>query len=92
MLILDDALSSVDTETERTILDKLKALRQGRTTLIVAHRLSAVQHADEIIVLKDGCIIERGTHASLIKYGGFYATTAHRQELARKLEINTEVA
>lgn len=84
ILILDDALSAVDGETEATILSHLRAARVGRTTLIVAHRISAVQHADDIIVLNEGRIVEQGPHAQLVvQAGGLYATMAKRQELAR---------
>ena len=72
VLILDDALSAVDTVTETAILANLRRVRSGRTTLIVAHRISAVMEADEIVVLDGGCIAERGTHAELLAKGGLY--------------------
>ena len=87
ILLLDDALSAVDSETEVAILRALKELRHDRTTVIVAHRISAVSHADEIIVLSDGAVVERGTHASLLADNGVYADMARRQELARAVEI-----
>lgn len=80
ILVLDDALSAVDSETESEILRNIKALRQGRTTLIVAHRISSVRDADKIIVLDDGKIVESGDHQSLVAAGGFYASLARRQE------------
>ena len=83
ILILDDALSAVDGETEATILAHLRAARVGRTTLIVAHRISAVQHADHIIVMNEGAIAERGTHSSLVAQQGLYAAMAKRQEMAK---------
>lgn len=83
ILILDDALSAVDFETERAILKNLHQRRQGRTTLVVAHRLSAVAHADEIIVLERGSIVERGNHEQLIAQGGLYAAMARRQALSQ---------
>jgi ABC-type multidrug transport system fused ATPase/permease subunit len=87
ILLLDDALSAVDTETEARILGHLRQLRQGRTTLIVAHRISAVQHADTILVLDGGRVVEQGTHASLLTTGGIYAAMARRQELAREAAV-----
>jgi ATP-binding cassette subfamily B multidrug efflux pump len=72
ILILDEATSSVDTRTERIIQQALEHLLQGRTSFVIAHRLSTIRHADQLLVLKDGEIIERGTHAELLKSGGFY--------------------
>lgn len=86
ILVLDDALSSVDTETEQRIIGHLKRVRAGRTTIIVAHRVTAVQHADEIIVLDAGKIIERGKHRVLREQNGVYARMARRQELERAVE------
>lgn len=86
ILVLDDALASIDAETETAILEALRELRRGKTTIIVAHRVSAVQRADEIIVLWEGRLKERGTHADLLARGGFYAQIARRQELERGLE------
>ena len=83
ILILDDALSAVDFETERKILQNLHRNRHGRTTLVVAHRLSAVTHADEIIVLDKGEIVERGTHAELVAQAGLYAAMARHQALSQ---------
>ncbi|WP_085522528.1 ABC transporter ATP-binding protein [Tuberibacillus sp. Marseille-P3662] len=81
ILVLDDALSAVDARTEEGILASLKSHRQNKTTLISAHRLSAIQHADLIIVLDDGRIIERGTHESLMTDDRWYATMYRRQQL-----------
>jgi ATP-binding cassette subfamily B protein len=72
ILILDEATSSVDTRTERLIQGALEELLQGRTSFVIAHRLSTIRHADLVIVLKDGQIIERGKHDELLKQGGFY--------------------
>jgi ATP-binding cassette subfamily B protein len=72
-LILDEATSSVDTRTEEIIQNNLKALRGDRITLAIAHRLSTVRHCDEIVVIVDGVIVERGTHAELVAAGGVYA-------------------
>lgn len=72
ILILDDALSAVDAMTESRIIENIKATRQGKTTIIITHRLSAVQHADQILVLDKGEIVERGTHHELSNSGGWY--------------------
>ncbi len=73
ILILDEATSSVDTETERAIQENLRQLTIGKTAIIIAHRLSTIRHADQIIVLKDGQIEEKGTHKDLVAKGGIYA-------------------
>ena len=85
ILILDDALSAVDTDTEERILSRLKALRAGKTTLIVAHRISTIQHADHILVLEDGRRAEFGTHAELLAQGGIYSSMYRRQQLEKQL-------
>jgi len=84
-LILDDALSAVDLETERQILHHLRAARRGTTTLIATHRLSAVEDADWIIVLEDGVITEQGDHAALLAAHGWYARTHAWQRLERQV-------
>lgn len=81
ILILDDSLSAVDAKTEHAIVDNLKNNRQDKTTIITAHRLSAVVHSDLIIVMNQGRIIERGTHEELIAKGGWYARTYDSQQL-----------
>jgi ATP-binding cassette subfamily B protein len=86
ILILDDCLSAVDTDTEEKILAGLRDVMRQRTTLIIAHRISTVMGADEIIVLEDGRITERGTHASLVARGGLYADIHRRQQLEAELE------
>lgn len=86
LLILDDALSAVDAKTEERILRKLKEIRQSKTTIIAAHRLSSVMHADEIIVIDKGQIVERGRHAKLLALGGWYKLMWEKQQLEAKIE------
>jgi ATP-binding cassette, subfamily B, multidrug efflux pump len=86
ILVLDDALASVDTETEEQILDGLRDVRAGRTTFLVSHRVSTVKDADLIVVLKDGRIVEQGSHEALLARGGFYADLNRRQLLEREVE------
>jgi ATP-binding cassette, subfamily B, multidrug efflux pump len=85
ILILDDALSAVDTYTEEKILARLRGVMRQRTTLLVAHRISTVKEADLICVLEQGRIIERGTHAELLRLGGAYADLYERQLLEEEL-------
>ncbi len=79
MLILDEATSNVDSRTEIQIQEAMKKLMEGRTCFIIAHRLSTIQHADTIIVLKDGRVSEQGNHEELMKLGGFYSTLYNSQ-------------
>jgi len=73
ILLLDEATSALDTESERLVQDALQRLMQNRTTLIVAHRLSTIQHADRIIVMEQGRVAEQGSHAQLMALDGLYA-------------------
>lgn len=84
VLILDDSLSAVDGKTESTIVENLKKTRQGKTTLIVAHRLSAVRHADLIVVMENGQIIDRGTHDELLSHQGWYYEQYQNQILSKE--------
>ena len=86
ILILDDSLSSVDTGTEERILKRLDAILRQRTTVLISHRVSTVQHADQIAVLREGQIVERGTHVELLALGGYYADLYHKQLLEEELE------
>ncbi len=86
ILILDDALSSVDTQTEERILSRLKEIMAGRTTILISHRTSTVRDADQIVVLLDGRIAERGTHDELLAAGGYYADLYQKQLLEEELE------
>jgi len=88
VLVLDDSLSSVDTHTEEAVLHGLRDASAGRTTLIVSHRVSTVRDADEIVVLEDGAVVERGTHEALLALGGRYAELHRRQQLEDELEAS----
>ena len=85
VLILDDALSAVDTHTEALILSRLRESLQARTSFLISHRVTAVMHADRILVLDDGIVVEEGTHAELLERGGVYATLLRRQLLEQSL-------
>ena len=78
ILLLDEATSALDNESERLVQEALQRLMQGRTTLIVAHRLSTIEHADRVVVMEGGCIVEQGSHAELLQRGGVYARLHHR--------------
>ena len=86
ILILDEATSALDTFTEREIQSALERVSRGRTTIVIAHRLSTVVGADEILVLDQGLIVERGTHEALLERGGVYAALWSRQREADAAE------
>lgn len=81
ILILDEATSSLDTESERLVQDAINNMMQNRTCVVIAHRLSTIRHADEIIVLQKGTIVERGTHDELVSQNGFYKRLVEMQEI-----------
>ncbi|WP_274364545.1 ABC transporter ATP-binding protein [Paenibacillus thermotolerans] len=85
ILILDDSLSAVDTKTEEALLERLRSLRKNKTTIIIAHRISTVQHADHIIVLDNGTIIEQGNHERLLAAGGLYRDMYEKQLLEEQV-------
>lgn len=85
VLLLDDSLSAVDTQTEAAILDAVRSERAGRSNIIIAHRISAIAHADEILYLEDGEVVERGRHEDLLKLGGRYRDLYERQLLEESI-------
>ncbi len=84
ILMLDEATSALDSHTEKEIQDALERVARERTSLVIAHRLSTVVHADNIIVLDEGAIVEQGTHAELLDKGGLYASLWARQREAEE--------
>lgn len=90
ILILDDALSAVDTDTEARILSALKARRAGKTTILIAHRISTVQNADQILLIENGICAESGTHQELLAQGGSYAKLYEQQQLELQLQAEKE--
>lgn len=90
ILILDDSLSAVDAKTETAILENLRQNRHGKTTFITTHRLSAVEHADLILVMEEGRIVQKGTHQALIQQDGWYKEQFLRQQLTNQLEGGDE--
>jgi len=88
ILLLDEATSALDSHTEKDIQDELDRVARNRTTLVIAHRLSTIVDADEILVLDEGQIVERGTHQELLAHGGLYASMWNRQ---REAQIAREI-
>jgi ATP-binding cassette subfamily B protein len=88
IMILDDCLSAVDTKTEHAILNSLKRIMVGRTTVIISHRVSSAKLADKIALLDDGKIVEIGTHESLMKKGGVYKDLYEKQLKAEEEEVS----
>ena len=86
IMILDDSLSAVDTKTEKSILENLVRIRKNKTTLIISHRISTVQHADKIIVIDKGKIKEEGVHTELMNLNGIYKYLWEKQQLEDKLK------
>jgi ATP-binding cassette, subfamily B, multidrug efflux pump len=85
ILVLDDALSAVDTHTEARILGELRENMRSRTAFLISHRVTAVMGADRILVLDEGALVEEGTHEELIVLGGVYATLLRRQLLEQEI-------
>jgi subfamily B ATP-binding cassette protein MsbA len=81
ILILDEATSALDTESEKLVQDAINNMMQNRTSIVIAHRLSTIRHADEIIVLQKGHIVERGNHEELLSQNGYYKKLIDMQEV-----------
>jgi ATP-binding cassette subfamily B protein len=92
ILIFDEATSALDSKSERSIQAELDRIAVGRTTLVIAHRLSTVMHADEILVMDAGRIVERGSHVDLLARDGHYAQMWRLQQQARQVEAAAEAS
>ena len=90
ILILDDSLSAVDTDTEDNILNNLRSLRQGKMTIIIAHRVSTVQNADHILFLDEGKVAELGSYSELMALDGQFARLQRKQQLEKQLATSQE--
>jgi ATP-binding cassette subfamily B protein len=88
ILMLDDALSAVDTKTENTILNSMKKIMEGRTSIIISHRVSSAKLANKIVVLHDGAMMEEGTHESLLARGGVYCDLYEKQMQAEDPSVS----
>lgn len=88
ILLCDEPTSSMDTETETDIMDNLKNVGSDHTTVIIAHRLSTVQDCDELLVMHQGRVVERGTHDELIRIGGRYTELLMMQEAAEEISVS----
>ena len=88
ILIFDDCLSAVDTQTEEKILNNLKKVMRNKTTIIISHRVSSVKHADEIIVLENGTVAERGTHNQLLRSPSLYRQLYEKQMAEEEIITN----
>ena len=91
ILILDDSMSAVDAETEKLLQAAIASVMKGRTTILIAHRLSTAQHADRIIVLRDCEIVEQGTHADLVASSGYYRHVLEMQQMSARESIGEPV-
>jgi ATP-binding cassette subfamily B protein len=91
LLVLDDSLSSVDAETEQLILGHLRAVMHGRTAVLISHRVAAIKDADQILVLDQGQIVERGSHRELLAAGGLYGEL-YRTQLQSELGVTRKEA
>lgn len=92
ILILDDAMSSVDTQTQSEILYRIKQVMRNRTSIIISQRVSTIKDADQIVVLQDGRIVEQGSHTELLNKDGIYSRMYRRELLQQELEADEEVA
>jgi ATP-binding cassette subfamily B protein len=88
ILILDDSVSAVDTKTEETILSNLRSVRENKTTILIAHRISTIKDADKIILVEDGKVVDVGRHEDLQERSAFYRDLVYRQRLEDEIEVS----